>query len=43
MEEAAVVAEAQRVAEGAWRRLFEQRPDLPWPAGFAWAGERPAD
>ncbi|MEO1092020.1 MAG: amidohydrolase family protein, partial [Pseudomonadota bacterium] len=31
MDEPAVVREAQIVAERAWRRLFEQRPDLPWP------------
>jgi cytosine/adenosine deaminase-related metal-dependent hydrolase len=38
LDETAVVQEAQMVAERAWRRLFEQRPDLPWPEGFAWPG-----
>jgi 5-methylthioadenosine/S-adenosylhomocysteine deaminase len=39
MDEDAVVARAQAVAKRAWRRLFEQRPDLPWPDGFAWSAD----
>lgn len=35
MDEPAVVAEAQRVAEAAWARLFAARPDLRPPAGFS--------
>jgi 5-methylthioadenosine/S-adenosylhomocysteine deaminase len=36
MDEGAVVEEAQQVAERAWRRLFAQRPDLPWLPGIVW-------
>jgi 5-methylthioadenosine/S-adenosylhomocysteine deaminase len=34
LDEPALLAEAERVARAAWRRLFEQRPDLPRPPGF---------
>lgn len=34
MDEAAVVAEADAVADRAWARLFAERPDLVPPAGF---------
>lgn len=36
MDEAAVVAEARRVCTAAWRRLFDARPDLKPPPGFAY-------
>ena len=35
MDEARIVAEAQRLGKLAWRRLFDSRPDLQVPAGFA--------
>jgi 5-methylthioadenosine/S-adenosylhomocysteine deaminase len=35
MDEERIVAEAQRIGKIAWRRLFESRPDLEVPAGFA--------
>ncbi len=34
LDEPAIVAEADRVARAAWRRLFERRPELARPAGF---------
>jgi 5-methylthioadenosine/S-adenosylhomocysteine deaminase len=34
LDEDAVTREADRVARAAWRRLFQQRPDLPVPAGL---------
>ncbi|PYN81758.1 MAG: hypothetical protein DMD96_06805 [Candidatus Rokuibacteriota bacterium] len=34
LDEPAVVAEADRIARGAWRRLFERRPELPRPPGL---------
>jgi cytosine/adenosine deaminase-related metal-dependent hydrolase len=34
LDEPALVAEADRIARAAWRRLFERRPDLPRPPGF---------
>lgn len=34
LDEPALVAEAERVARAAWRRLFAERPDLPRPAGL---------
>jgi 5-methylthioadenosine/S-adenosylhomocysteine deaminase len=34
LDEEAITREADRVARAAWRRLFQQRPDLPVPAGF---------
>jgi 5-methylthioadenosine/S-adenosylhomocysteine deaminase len=34
LDEAAIVAEAERVARAAWRRLFELRPDLVPPPGL---------
>ena len=34
MDETAIVREADRIARGAWRRLFESRPDPTPPAGF---------
>jgi hypothetical protein len=34
MDEALVVREADRVARGAWRRLLDERPDLPPPPGL---------
>ncbi|MBI3517465.1 MAG: amidohydrolase family protein [Proteobacteria bacterium] len=36
MDEDQVVAEAERVASAAWRRLFDSRPDLKPPPGFAY-------
>jgi 5-methylthioadenosine/S-adenosylhomocysteine deaminase len=35
MDEERIVAEAQRLGTIAWRRLFDSRPDLDVPAGFA--------
>lgn len=35
MDEERIIAEAQRIAKIAWRRLFDSRPDLQMPAGFA--------
>jgi 5-methylthioadenosine/S-adenosylhomocysteine deaminase len=35
LDEASIVAEAERVARAAWRRLFAERPDLQRPPGFA--------
>jgi 5-methylthioadenosine/S-adenosylhomocysteine deaminase len=37
LDEPAIVAEADRIARAAWRRLFERRPELPRPAGFDFA------
>jgi 5-methylthioadenosine/S-adenosylhomocysteine deaminase len=34
LDESAIVAEADRIARAAWRRLFERRPELPRPPGF---------
>jgi 5-methylthioadenosine/S-adenosylhomocysteine deaminase len=34
LNERALVAEADRIARTAWRRLFERRPDLSRPPGF---------
>ena len=34
LDEPAILAEADRIARTAWRRLFEQRPDLPRPPGL---------
>jgi len=34
LDEPAIVAEADRIARAAWRRLFERRPELPRPPGF---------
>ncbi len=34
LDEAAIVAEADRIARAAWRRLFEHRPGLPRPPGL---------
>ena len=34
VDETALVAEADRIARAAWRRLFEQRPELARPPGF---------
>ncbi|MDX6751193.1 amidohydrolase family protein [Geminicoccaceae bacterium 1502E] len=34
MDQAEVVGDAQRAAESAWRRLLDQAPDLPRPAGM---------
>ena len=34
LDEPALVAEAERVARAAWRRLFTERPDLPRPPGL---------
>ncbi|HET7344167.1 MAG TPA: amidohydrolase family protein [Methylomirabilota bacterium] len=34
LDEDAVVAEADRIARAAWRRLFAERPDLTPPPGF---------
>jgi 5-methylthioadenosine/S-adenosylhomocysteine deaminase len=35
MDEERIVAEAQRLGRKAWRRLFDSRPDLAIPKGFA--------
>jgi 5-methylthioadenosine/S-adenosylhomocysteine deaminase len=35
IDEKRTVAEAQAVAERAWSRLFDHRPDLTPPPGFA--------
>jgi cytosine/adenosine deaminase-related metal-dependent hydrolase len=35
MDEAAIVAEADRIARRAWVRLFAERPDLEVPPGFS--------
>jgi hypothetical protein len=35
MDEARIVAEAQRIGRLAWRRLFERNPSLEVPPGFA--------
>jgi len=35
MDEDRIVAEAQRVGKAAWKRLFDSRPDLKVPPGFA--------
>jgi 5-methylthioadenosine/S-adenosylhomocysteine deaminase len=34
LDEPALVAEAERVARAAWRRLFQQQPELSPPPGF---------
>ena len=34
LDEPAIVQEAEIVARGAWRRLFDKRPDLSPPPGF---------
>jgi 5-methylthioadenosine/S-adenosylhomocysteine deaminase len=34
LDEPAIVAEADRMARAAWRRLFERRPELQRPPGF---------
>jgi 5-methylthioadenosine/S-adenosylhomocysteine deaminase len=34
LDEPAIVAEADRIARAAWRRLFERRPELARPPGF---------
>ncbi len=34
MDEAAIVREADRIGRAAWRRLFEERPDLRPPPGL---------
>jgi cytosine/adenosine deaminase-related metal-dependent hydrolase len=34
MDEAAIVADGERIARAAWRRLFERRPDLSRPPGL---------
>jgi 5-methylthioadenosine/S-adenosylhomocysteine deaminase len=34
MDEEAVVREADRIGRAAWRRLFEERPDLQPPPGL---------
>jgi 5-methylthioadenosine/S-adenosylhomocysteine deaminase len=33
MDEEAIVREADRIGRAAWRRLFEERPDLQPPRG----------
>ena len=38
LDEPALVAEADRIARAAWRRLFERRPELPRPSGFDLGG-----
>ena len=34
LDEEPLVAEADRIARAAWRRLFERRPELARPPGF---------
>jgi cytosine/adenosine deaminase-related metal-dependent hydrolase len=34
LDEADVVAQADRMGRGAWARLRTARPELPWPGGF---------
>ena len=34
MDEEAIVREADRIGRAAWRRLFEERPDLQPPPGL---------
>lgn len=34
LDEAAIVADGERIARAAWARLFRERPDLPRPAGL---------
>jgi len=34
LDEEATVREADRVGRGAWRRVFQSRPDLTPPPGF---------
>src|SRR5262249_13585322 len=34
LDETAIVAEADRIARAAWRRLFERPPELAPPPGF---------
>jgi len=34
LDETAIVAEADRIARAAWRRLFERRPELARPPGL---------
>ncbi len=44
IDEVSTVKEAQAIAERAWGRLRAERPDLAWPAGFAFgtaAGRHP--
>src|SRR2546427_10561673 len=38
LDEPALVAQADRIARAAWRRLFERRPELPRPPGFDLGG-----
>jgi len=38
MDEPAIVKEADHIARAAWRRLLEQRPDLPRPPGLDVSG-----
>src|SRR5258705_458205 len=38
LDEPALVAEADRIARAAWRRLFERRPQLPRPSRFDLGG-----
>jgi 5-methylthioadenosine/S-adenosylhomocysteine deaminase len=35
MDEKRIIADAQRIAKIAWRRMFDSHPDLEVPAGFA--------
>ena len=35
LDETAIVDEAAAIAHTAWRRLFDERPDLPRPPGMA--------
>ena len=37
MDEEAIVREADRIGRAAWRRLFEECPDLQPPPGLNWA------
>jgi 5-methylthioadenosine/S-adenosylhomocysteine deaminase len=36
MDEEAIVREADHIGRAAWRRLFEERPDLQPPPGLNW-------
>jgi len=40
LDEEATVREADRVGRGAWRRVFQGRPDLTPPPGFDPAATR---
>jgi hypothetical protein len=41
LDEEATLREADRVGRGAWRRLFQSRPDRTPPPGFDRSAPRP--